>query len=680
MSRTPRNRIQPCLAAFLFLLILIPQAAKADQATSYTYTLDDKGEYIRTQDAYLPDRTLSELGLSSPSDLFIDGNDLMYIADTGNRRIIIYDIRTGKTLEPLADKGFSSPSGVFVTNSGLIYVADPGAKAVFVFNRDRSLAARLNKPDSPLYGDTNYEPKKVAADEGGNVYIISEGVYNGVIQMAATGEFLGYFTVNKTNLTLPQRIQRFLFTREQLANLVDANPTVFTNVFVDHSGIVYTATSGTNRNGMKKHSTNGGSMFKNTVFSLDTLTDVYVDRNDFIYTCSNEGYIDVYSREGELIFEFGSRVTITDVVGLFTRLPAIAVDSQGRIWALDGSKGYLQSFKATEYARMVYDALNLYEAGDYSGAMEEWDRVLRLNQMSVLAHDGAGKAHLRMEEYETALIHFKVANNKKLYSEAFWEVRNTWIRKHMGPILLALLILLAAVKTAGVIDRRIGGRLQARRHAAVGRLARLPVIKDLALAKRMDRHPGDAAYEIGKNRAGSLIGASLIYLAFFAVYMLCQTHKGFIYQMQDVQDMDIGFVVAGFWALLGAFILCNYLVTSINDGNGTLRQIFMVPAYGMLPTIAAVLTVTVISHYLTYNESFLLTLIMISGISWSVAVIFVGLQTIHQYSFKETVMSLILTIMFMLIIAIVCIILSMMWNSLRSFLASVGKEMIYNVL
>ena len=69
---------------------------------------------------------------------------------------------------------------------------------------------------------------------------------------------------------------------------------------------------------------------------------------------------------------------------------------------------------------------------------------------------------------------------------------------------------------------------------------------------------------------------------------------------------------------------------------------------------------------------------MIAGISWSAVLVFIGLQTIHEYSFKETVVSLILTVMFMLIIAIVCIILSMMWNSLRSFLLSVGKELIYH--
>ncbi len=679
MMKSRRRKKRFFLACAVFLLLCPLRGALGDQATTYTYTLDDKGAYIRTQDAYLPNRTLTDLGLSSASDLYIDENDLMYIADTGNRRIILYNIRTGETEAPLQIADFSSPSGVFVTKNGKIYVADPGARSVFIFSRDRVLEARLSRPDSPLYSDTNYEPKKVAADDGGNLYVISEGVYNGVIQLAATGEFLGYFTVNKANLTLSQRVQRLLFTREQVANLVDANPTVFTNVFVDRSGIVYTATSGLRRDGMKKHSTNGGNMFKTTVLTNDTLTDVYVDRNDFIYTCSNEGYITVYSRNGELIFEFGSQVTTSDVVGLFTRLPSVAVDSEGSIWALDGNKGYLQSFRTTEYARMVYRALTLYEAGYYADAMRQWRDVLKLNQMSVLAHDGAGKAYLRTEDYEDALEHFRVANNKTYYSEAFWEVRNAWIQRYMGPVLLFAAVLLAGGKALRAADRKTGGRWKTLKKRIGEKTGRLPLIRDLIFAGKMNRHPDDCAYEIGKNRQGSAAGAAALYLLFFAAYMLYQTAKGFIYQTQDVQDMDMGFVVLGFWALLGAFILCNWLVTSINDGNGTLRQIFLVPAYGMLPVTGALLAVTLISHALTYNEAFLLTMLMIAGIAWSAVTVFIGLQTIHQYSFKETVMSLVLTLMFMLIIAIVLIILSMMWNSLRSFLFAVGKELMYHV-
>lgn len=676
-----KRKFRSAVLLLLMFALLFPMTAltvRADQATTYTYTLDDNYDYIRTQDAYLPNRTLTELGLNSPSDLYIDTQDRIYIADSGNRRVLVYDIASGEVTKELTSPEFSSPSGVFVTASGNLYVADPGAKAVFIFDKSFELTAKITKPDSPLFSDTNFEPKKVAADDGGNIYVISEGVYNGIIQLASTGEFLGYFAVNDANLSLSERIQRLLFTREQIANLVDANPTVFTNVFVDQNGIVYSVTSGLHENGMKKHSTNGGNMFKETVFTYDTLTDVYVDRYGFIYTCTNEGYIDIYSKNGEMIFEFGSFVTTSDVVGLFTRLPSIAVDSSGSIWAVDGAKGYLQSFKTTEYARMVYNAMNLYEEGYYEEALAEWNEVLKLNQMSVLAHDGAGKAYLHAEDYENALEHFKVANDKEYYSEAFWEVRNTWLQNYLGKILFAAVVLFILVKIIGFVDDRTSGIIAGFLEKTKAKLKKTPILRDFLFAAQSSRHPNDCYYEISKKRAGSIMAAAVIYLVFFVVFMLYQTKKGFIYQMQDVQDMDIGFIALGFWALLGLFILCNYLVTSINDGNGTLKQIFMVPAYGSLPAMVALLTVTVVSYGLTYNESFLLTIIMIVGIVWSLVTIFLGLQTIHEYSFKETVTSIFLTLTFMLIIAVVLIILSIMWNSLWSFITSVGKEMYQN--
>lgn len=679
MNKTAKRALLLLLALAVVLPGLI-STASADMATTYTYTFDEYYNYVRTQDAYLPQQTVTELGLSNPSDIFIDKYDRIFIADSGNRRVLVYDIATGRVQHELDYPEFSAPAGVFATESGKIYIADPGAKAVFMFDESFELLHKYVKPQSPMFMDTNYEPKKVAADEGGNLYIISEGVYNGIIQLSAAGEFLGYFAVNDANLTLSQRIQRLLFTRAQLANLVDANPTVFTNVFVDGEGIVYSATSGLHRNGMKKHSTNGANMFKETVYSYDTLTDIYADNRGFIYTCSNEGYIDVYSKAGEIIFEFGSFMTQEDIVGLFTRLPSIAVDSKGGLWALDGVKGYLQSFEPTEYASMVYGAMDLYEKGYYEEALALWNEVLKLNQMSTLAHDGAGKAYLRAEEYDKALEHFKVANDKEYFSEAFWEVRNGWLQRNLGGILLAVLALWVVLRIIGAIDDRRGGKLADAREGLKERFVSLPVIRDLCFAAKTCRHPQDCYYDMSHERSVPLFSVSLIYILFFAVFMLYQTGKGFIYQLYDVQDMDIGFIVLGFWAIVGLFIFCNYLVTSINDGNGTLKQIFMIPAYGLTPAIAALIAVTVLSYGLTQNEAFILTLILLVGVAWSVVTIFIGLQTVHQYTFKETVGSLILTLMLMLIIAVVLIIISIMWNSLWTFITSVGKELYQNVL
>lgn len=662
------------------LMLLQPMCAEANQATSYTYSADENGYWVRTQDAYLPDKTVTELGLSAPEDLFIDGDNMLYIADTGNRRIVKYDIARGRVEGELTDSGFTAPRGVYVTENGDIYVADSGSRAVLVFDKNFQKLGSLGRPDSPIFADTNYEPKRVAVDGGGNVYLIGEGVYNGVIQLAGTGEFLGYFAVNDADLTFTQRLQQLLFTRAQLANLVDINPTVFTNVFVDKSGIVYTATSGTNRNGMKKHSTNGGNMFKTNVWSYDTLTDVYVDDDGLIYTSSAEGYINVYSKNGEEIFSFGSYVTTVDISGLFTSLPSLAVDRNGNIWCVDGSKGYLQSFKPTEYAQMVYSAMNLYEEGRYSEAMVQWNEVLKLNQMSILAHNGVGKAYLHDEEYEASLEHFKVANNKDFYSQAYWEVRNAWLQKWLGPILgvVALLIVLRGV--VKVIDRKKGGHIAAAGKRVKEKLGGLPVLKDMIYALRTPRHPMDYYYEIRKHRQGSILSTTVIYLLFFIDFMAFKTQKGFIYQTMKVEDMDIGSIVLGFFILLGLFILCNYLVTSINDGDGTFKQIYMIPAYGLMPAMISILVVTLVSYVLTYNEAFLLTIVLIIGITWSVITIFIGLQTVHDYTFGETVRSILLTVIFMIIVAVIGIIISIMWDSLYSFLTSVGKEMIQNVM
>lgn len=667
------------LLAIVCLVLESPMTARANQATSYTYAADEDKYWERTQDAYLPDKTVTELGLSSPEDLFIDEENMLYIADTGNKRVIKYDIGAGQVAGILESSELTGPRGVYVTENGDIYVADTGAKAVLIFDRDFNLLNKLTRPDAPIFADTNYEPKRVAVDGGGNVYLIGEGVYNGVIQLAKTGEFLGYFAVNDADLTFSQRLQQLLFTRQQLANLVDINPTVFANVFVDRDGIVYTATSGTHRNGMKKHSTNGGNMFKSDVWSFDNLTDVYVDGSGLIYACSASGYINIYSKNGEEIFEFGSYVTTVDIAGLFASLPSIAVDMDGNIWAVDGTKGYLQSFKPTEYARTVYTAMDLYEEGRYEEAMEKWNEVLKLNQMSVLAHNGVGKAYLHAEDYEASLEHFKVANNKEYYSQSFWEVRNEWIQKWMGLILGLAIGLLVVKKIVKAIDKKRGGRL-----AAAGRKIRtkagvLPVWKDILYAFKTPRHPMDCYYEIRKYRQGSVLSAAIIYILFFLDFMAYKTVKGFIYQTVKVENMDIGSIVLGFFALLGLFIVCNYLVTSINDGDGTFKQIFMIPANGLVPAMIALLVVTCVSYVLTYNEAFLLTLVLLIGIVWSVITIFIGLQTVHDYTFGETVKSIVLTVVFMVIAAVIGIIISIMWNSLYSFLTSVGKEMIQNV-
>ncbi len=675
-----RRKIQIALLFAALLFVIHPAGALlASQATSYTYTLDDNDDFVRTQDAYLPERTITDLGLKTPQDLFVDKANMLYIADSGNRRIVKYDIYEGQVAAVLSHDGFTNPKGIFVTEEGDIYVADAGAKTVFRFSEDFALKEAFEKPDTPLFSDTNFEPNKIAVDKSGNMYIIGEGVYSGVIQLSHTGDFLGYFTVNKSKVNFKEALQRLIFSREQLENMLDVVPTTFSNVFLDGQGIVYTTTMGDFRNAVKKHNTSGGNMFKDTVYSISAnIADIYVDAQGIIYSCDTSGMVDVHSPSGELIFSFGSNQSNMDVAGLYSSLPSVAVDVDGNVWTVDGDKGYLTSFRPTDYAQMVYEAMALYEQGLYEESMGKWNEVLRLNQMSVLAHDGVGKAYFHAGLYAEAMEHFKVAGNRSYYSEAFWEVRNEKIQKVLPVAFILVVVLFIAMKVISLLDRK-KRRIKHAKEALSQQIAKLPVLRDFQLAKKISRSPSNMYYEIRRHRMGSVWGASAIYAIFFVVYMLYQTKKGFIYQYVAVEDMDIGGIVVGFFVLLLLFIFCNWLVTSITDGDGTLAQVYMIPAYGSLPLLVMLALITVCSYGMTYNESFLLTIMLIVGAVWSIILIFLGFLTVHDYSGKETVKSIILTVIFMIIAAVMVLIVMIMCEDLYEFLYTIGQEVLRNV-
>lgn len=673
------------LAVAFVAISIVP--VSASQATSYSYTLDDESELVRTQDAYLPDRTITDLGLQDPEDMVIDENNLVYIADTGNARIVIYSLDNEKVVKVI-DKnsindnkfeGFKNPKGIYRTKNGELYVADTGAKTVFRFDKDYKYVRRYDKPTAPIFADTNYEPSKIAVDSGDNLYIVSEGVYNGVIQLANTGEFLGYFTSNKSRLTPQQVFLKLIYTKEQEKNseLLNTLPSTFSNVYVDAQGTAYSTCMGTGDDLLKKHSTNGTNMFNNPIVTSDALTDVTVDENGIIYTCDTKGYVWIYTMSGEMIFNFGEEAGEKDVSGLFSSLTTIAIDKDGNIWTADGEKGFLQSFTPTEYATTIYTALKEYEDGDYENALKDWNYVLRLNQMSVLAHNGVAKAYYNYEEYDKAMTHFEIAGNREGYSDAFWEVRNKSLQQNLSIALMIILLLIILRIVIGLVDKK--KVIRTKRKALGQKLKKVPVIGEIGYAFKCTKHPIDRYYDIRVGKNGSPLAALIIYVVFFGVYMLYQTSKGFIYQYTDVEDMDMGAVVVGFFAILILFIICNYLVTSITDGDGTLKQVFMIPAYGLMPAMFSMLITIGMSYVLTYNESFILTVIMVIGIGWTVAVIFEGLSTVHDYDFKKMVLSLIITVVFMLIAAIVVLVVIIMWEQLYDFLLTVGKEIIRNV-
>lgn len=656
------------------------KATEAASATSYTMTLNAKGNYVRTQDAYLPVQTFTTLGLSRPQDLFIYEN-IVYIADTGNKRIVRYDIVENIVLEPWISSDFIEPKGIFVSDRG-VYIGDTGSEMVLRFDFEGSLLETFNRPNNIIFGNTIFKPSRLAVDNRGNIYLQSDGVSSGIIQLANNGDFLGYFTSNQVRLNATQQFLKLIFTEEQFNSIANRDPSAFSSVFVDHNSIIYTTTMGTYFNAIKKHNTAGNNMYQDRVISSNDARDITVAKDGIVYAAMNYGGIFVYSSDGEFIYNFGANsnrgtTSNADISGLFSSLSSIALDEDGRIWALDDSKNFLQVFAPTDFALSIYEALQLYDARNYDDAILIWQEVLKLNQMSVIAHNNIGKNFLLKEQYDQAMIHFQLAGNRDSFSEAFWEVRNDTIQTYFGLFLLLLVGYSFLVLIVQWLQKKTLLLIPVQH--TLNKVGTFPIVQDITSAWKTMTHPVDQFEQIKMKKRGNYSSAFILLGLLFIAYLFNITSKSFIFQLTPVEDLDFTAIVIGFFSLFGALVLSNFLDTSINDGEGDFKAIIMLFSFSMFPAILGLVLSTLLSYVLTYNEIFFLDLIQQGSLIYSGILVLIGMVEIHNYTLKQLMLSVLVTLLFLLVFITVLLLMTLVWEQVFSFLADLLGEMVRNV-
>ena len=667
-------------------------------ATSYTYSLDARGNgLIRTQDAYLPNKAITGIGLGKPQDIFVDENDLIYIADSGGKSGIkagvhVYD-NDMNLLYSINDEKIQNPRGLFISynndlDNRILYIADSLAKCVYLYQYNDSTEkfeyyTQFGKPTSALFRDRSFEPAKVSADINGNVFIIADGIGEGVIQLDKKGGFQGYFATNKVTKSLLDYVYDFLFTAEQKQNLgLTVTSPLFSNLFTDKDGLLYSTTNYAEPYAyVQKHNTAGINQFtKYELIANNSPVDIYVDNQGIVYMGSKDGYIYVYTNDGEFLYTFGGQTPNkqTDIDGLFATMVALAVDSSGKIWCLDSEKASVHSFTPTDYSKKIYAALAEYDLGHYDESIALWEEVIELNQMSSLAHNNIGLNYLYNEDYENAMAHLKIARNREAYSKAYWEVRNIWIQNNLVTTLLIILGVVVAIYVLKKVHKKTN--CMAFLVNGKQKFDNYKLVKDLKFTYQLLRRPTDSFYDLRAGKRGSTRAATILYIVTFAVFLWYTIGKGFIYQYVEAFQVDFIALTAGYVGIIGLFIYCNYMVTSIQDGEGPMISIYRTIGYSLVPWMISMIVVTILSHFLTYDDVFLLQVIQYVGIGLTGFMIFMGIENIHNYTVWQTIKSIIITIAFMLIILLVVLIITMLTGDLFDYVGALIKEGFRNVL
>lgn len=704
-----RHNWKRLIALLAIVCMLFPNTVfAAGQTSTYTtYTFDVNGYAVNSPDAYqfveeYDGRTLGIDELNKPSDIHVDSQGQIYIVDKGNNRIVVLnpDFTVKKIVGPfvatlsgdLITDNFHNPSSVYVTEKGHMYVADTDNNRVVEFDENLKFVRQIGCPNSKILGDDYvFTPTAIVVDSSDRIYLMIQNENQGIVELEANGSFIGYYGAQKVEQSFFDWIKTLFMTKEQKSRIARTIPRTYNSITIDDKDFVWLTSNSLTIYQRKKYmesksskdapikrlNPSGSDVLARQgeyapggdLLEVSSLVDVAVKENGVYSVLDNlRNRIFTYDEGGNLLYAFGGSSTQD---GCITQAGAIAYCGND-ILVLDIGDGTIVRYGMTEYAKSIQNAILADEEKDFEKSIEHWSKVLEENQNLGLAYESMGENYLRLGEYEKAMEYYKNASEKDGYSKAFQYVRTELVKENffvvIGVFLLVLVVWLFFKSWVNKENKKLypAGTKHTLR-------------SELLYAFRAIYHPFDGFWEIKTQRRGTVRSASIILFLVILTFCYKKVGTGYLFRSIDIEQVDIPIVILKVLIPLLLWCISSWGLTTLFDGKGSIKDIYVMSCYSMFPLIFTNIITTVMSNGMTLAEGDFISFITSLGFVWMVGLMFVGSMVVQDYQFNKNLGMIIASIVGMAVVLFLALLFVTVGQKMVDFMMALYEEVVYRL-
>ena len=715
------NKILCTFCAVLMVLTACCITASAGSAYQ-TYVYDVYGEALYSPDAYTAISSVGsdymglEVPIENPGDMVTDEAQNVYIADTGNNRIVVLDryYKVNFTIAEFSnDQGvpdrLTAPQGVFVSEPNekygkLIWVCDTGSNRIVVFDEFGNFQRIVEEPESSLFDqDSVYKPVAIAVDAYNRLYVVSSTTYQGIIVMTDEGEFTGFIGAQAVQMSAWEIIWRRFQTKEQREAQETKVSTEFNNITINkNKGLVYVTTStieesavagaitGKDKSGtnspVKLLNANGSEIMRRNGFwmpagevdfssrstdeitGVSTIIDAAVGPEDtWSIIDEKRNRIYTYDFDGNLLFAFGDNGTMLGNLG---SIEAIAYQDTNML-ILDKTNDNITVFQRTEYGNILLQAIAAESTQDFDLAINLWTDVLKRNSNFDSAYVGIGQAMYRNKDYANSLTYFESAYDTDNWSNSYKELRKEWMSTYFLLLLLLIVGLIVVVmlffKWMGKINKRVATSGKKRTFG-----------QEIAYGFHIIFHPFDGFWDLKHEKRGSVRGAIFFIVLAIATFYYQAIGQGYL--------LDPYASLASLWAQvfgvlvpLFLFVLANWCLTTLFEGEGSFKDIFVAAGYCLLPIPLLVIPTTIYSNFCISTETDIIGFISTFAFIWLGLLLFFGTMVTHDYSMGKNIITVIGTVVGMVFIMFLAVLFTTLVGKIVGLVTNIVDEIQYRL-
>lgn len=187
-------------------------------------------------------------------------------------------------------------------------------------------------------------------------------------------------------------------------------------------------------------------------------------------------------------------------------------------------------------------------------------------------------------------------------------------------------------------------------------------------------HPADGFWDLKREKRGSLSAA----LTFVALTVLTlgieKLNTAFLFNENRISEVNVMVDVITVLLVFTLWCVANWCTTSLMDGKGRMKDIFIAIGYALFPIVLIRLPLVLVSFCITAEEGAFYYIFGFIAYAWTVILIFMGTMMTHEYSLGKTVFTCIITVLGMGIILFIGLLFFNVISEIVVFISTIYKE------
>lgn len=174
--------------------------------------------------------------------------------------------------------------------------------------------------------------------------------------------------------------------------------------------------------------------------------------------------------------------------------------------------------------------------------------------------------------------------------------------------------------------------------------------KSLKYATYCMFHPFDGLWDLTHEKRGSMAAANTIVIAVLVTRLLSLQFTSFLFNNVYWPEVNILQQCLSVLLPLVIFVLGNWGLTTLFDGKGTLKDVYMGTCYALAPFVILQLPMIVLSNVVTVDEAAFYSVLNMLSLVWSGGLIVCAMMQIHDYGLGKTLLFIVMSIFAMAVI------------------------------